>query len=358
MLMRNSPSSTSFSSNPFQQRYVSSTNENPSCYVPAGLQRPQSRSAAVSSGNGGHQPPIARGSNDAYAVSGSYYTTSSFQGPTKMSHQIAQCATTTTNGNAAPSTPVKRTPLGDASFITQAARSTPTSTGANSSFNNSTPMKQYRALHQYSPVKAPPTPSRPASCLSSVSKANNALLRPHPLQHHRPLLVLDLDETLVHASVETSDGNHDVAFVVEMNNQKINVYVKIRPLAREFLRRVAMMFEVCVFTASLAPYADRVVDYLDPAGQLVHHRLYREHCTNVEGNYIKDMSLMGRSMERIAIVDNSPVAYSFQPENAIPILSWFDDRNDRELMEMMPMLEHFAQTCDYFHTSKKFGVKA
>ena len=30
-------------------------------------------------------------------------------------------------------------------------------------------------------------------------------------------------------------------------------------------------------------------------------------------------------MSNIIIVDNNPDAYAFQPENALPILSWYDD---------------------------------
>jgi CTD small phosphatase-like protein 2 len=170
---------------------------------------------------------------------------------------------------------------------------------------------------------------------------------------HRPLIVLDLDETLVHASVERCTA-HDVSFVVDMGTQQITVYVKIRPFAKEFLQRVSQLFEVCVFTASLAPYADQVVDYLDPARKLVHHRLFREHCSNIEGSYIKDLRLLGRPMERVAIVDNSPVAYSFQPENAVPITSWFDDASDNELLAIMPLLEHFSTSCDIFSTNRRF----
>jgi Dullard-like phosphatase family protein len=164
--------------------------------------------------------------------------------------------------------------------------------------------------------------------------------------------VLDLDETLVHASVE--HVAHDVAFNVDMGTQIIPVYVKIRPFARDFLRRVANLFEVAVFTASLAPYADQVVDHLDPTRTYVHHRLYRQHCTNVDGSFIKDLSLLGRSMERVAIVDNSPVAYSFHPDHGIPILSWFDDRSDTELLNLLPMLEQFAACGNIHVTSARF----
>jgi RNA polymerase II subunit A small phosphatase-like protein len=45
--------------------------------------------------------------------------------------------------------------------------------------------------------------------------------------------------------------------------------------------------------------------------------------------YVKDMTRLGRAMTDIIIVDNSPVAYMLQPENAMPIVSWYDDPSDR-----------------------------
>ena len=41
--------------------------------------------------------------------------------------------------------------------------------------------------------------------------------------------------------------------------------------------------------------------------------------------YYKDLRKLNRDMSNIIIVDNNPDAYAFQPENALPILSWYDD---------------------------------
>ena len=46
------------------------------------------------------------------------------------------------------------------------------------------------------------------------------------------------------------------------------------------------------------------------------------------------------------IIDNSPFSYMFQPENAIPITSWFNDKNDRELYELLPFLDELSQCPD------------
>lgn len=47
-------------------------------------------------------------------------------------------------------------------------------------------------------------------------------------------------------------------------------------------------------------------------------------------------------MNDIIIVDNSPVAYLFQPENAIPAVNWYDDVNDTELPRIATILERLA----------------
>ena len=51
-------------------------------------------------------------------------------------------------------------------------------------------------------------------------------------------------------------------------------------------------------------------------------------------------------MKDVIIVDNSPNAYYFHPENAVPILSWYDDLDDRSLFELIPLLEALAQVDD------------
>jgi len=104
-------------------------------------------------------------------------------------------------------------------------------------------------------------------------------------------------------------------------------------------------YELIVFTASLSKYADPLVDILDPK-RLCVYRLFREHCTYYNNSYVKDLTRIGRPMENIVILDNSPIAYLFQPENALPILSWYEDMRDRELYRFMPVLERLAYVDD------------
>lgn len=167
---------------------------------------------------------------------------------------------------------------------------------------------------------------------------SNGLLEPLlPENIGKKCLVLDLDETLVHSSFKFVE---DADFVVRILIDKAvhRVYVKKRPGVDQFLEACARLYEVVVFTASLAKYADAVLDVLDPKG-LVAHRLFRESCVLSGRIYVKDLSKLGRRMNETIIVDNSRHSFAFQPQNAVPITSWFDDRSDTELMQLQRVLE-------------------
>lgn len=153
-------------------------------------------------------------------------------------------------------------------------------------------------------------------------------------------LILDLDETLVHSSFKYL-RSADFVLPVEIDDQVHNVYVIKRPGVEEFLERVGKLFEVVVFTASVSRYGDPLLDILD-TDKVIHHRLFREACYNYEGNYIKNLSQIGRPLSEIIILDNSPASYIFHPQHAIPISSWFSDTHDNELLDIIPLLEDLS----------------
>ncbi|KAJ7925231.1 HAD-like domain-containing protein [Mycena leptocephala] len=171
------------------------------------------------------------------------------------------------------------------------------------------------------------------------------LLPPISPQHvGRKCLVLDLDETLVHSSFK-SIQQADYVVPVEIEFNWHNVYVIKRPGVDNFLKKMGEIYEVVVFTASLSKYADPVLDKLD-IHQVVTHRLFRESCYNHKGNYVKDLSQLGRPIGDTIIIDNSPASYIFHPNNSVPVSSWFNDPHDTELTDLVPFLTDLAVVDD------------
>ncbi|KAJ2918507.1 hypothetical protein MD484_g1888, partial [Candolleomyces efflorescens] len=165
-----------------------------------------------------------------------------------------------------------------------------------------------------------------------------------PIHAGRKCLVLDLDETLVHSSFK-SISQADYVVPVEIEYHWHNVYVIKRPGVDNFLKKMGEIYEIVVFTASLSKYADPVLDKLD-IHQVVSHRLFRESCYNHKGNYVKDLSQLGRPISDTIILDNSPASYIFHPNNAVPVSSWFNDPHDTELTDLVPFLTDLATVDD------------
>ena len=126
-------------------------------------------------------------------------------------------------------------------------------------------------------------------------------------------LVLDLDETLVHYFEDENEA-----------------YVKVRMGAENFIRTLSKYCEIAIFTASTKYYADIVINGLD-CKDLIDYRLYRQHTTVIDGVNIKDLSKLGRNLNKIIIIDNIEENYQFQKNNGLNISDFEGDENDNEL---------------------------
>jgi Dullard-like phosphatase family protein len=105
-------------------------------------------------------------------------------------------------------------------------------------------------------------------------------------------LVLDLDETLVHSQFNQIK-NPDFIIPVDIEGTICNIFVQKRPGVENFLKEMSKYYELVIFTASLSKYAEPLMNQMDTSGFCT-MRLFREHCTYINGVFTKDMSKLGR----------------------------------------------------------------
>lgn len=175
-------------------------------------------------------------------------------------------------------------------------------------------------------------------------------------RHKNHLLVLDIDETLVHSDLIVEQSvelehmkgkKYDTKVNFPNPNKTVDVYgVRFRPFLLEFIDRMHRIFDLAVYTASTRDYADAVVNALDPAGDKFVARLYRENCIPVNGMNIKNMGHFAG--HNAIIVDNLIYSYAFHMGQGIPICPFIDDDMDVELKDLAELLENLSLFPDLF----------
>jgi Dullard-like phosphatase family protein len=217
--------------------------------------------------------------------------------------------------------------------------------------------------------------------------------------NNKKILLLDLDETLIHAdfkeeflnsnekydeiitfysveepfpSLEESNKNEDDTESNmtddeskdenENKNENINkVGIFLRTGVIKFLEEVSKYFEVGIFTASVREYADAVINFLDPENKYIKYRLYRNSCINV-GDLVRVKNLRilkNISLKDIVLVDNNMYSFAPQLDNGILINSFFCDKKDNELENVLSYLIEFILPSDDVRKTNEqfFGFK-
>lgn len=181
-------------------------------------------------------------------------------------------------------------------------------------------------------------------------------------------VIFDLDETLIHCNDNPSNPCDIKVPIKFTGGDIIQAGLIIRPYAKEILELMSQHYEVVVFTASHACYANIVLNILDPQNKFISYRLFREHCIKTkEGIFIKDLRVISnRKLKDMVIIDNAFYSYGFQMFNGIPIIPFYDNKLDTELKQLSKFLVKIKDVEDmrtaikaYFfvHLFKKYCSK-
>ena len=154
---------------------------------------------------------------------------------------------------------------------------------------------------------------------------------------NKKLAIFDLDETLVHCRSKNINECQYQIEVMLPSRKKGKIGVNIRPNWEKALNIIKDKYIIVVFTASHSAYADAVLNFMDPNNNYFQYRLYRNNCTSVkyEGKeiYIKDLSVFKNiDLKNIIIIDNSVVSFTYQLDNGMPILPYYNSDRDNELI--------------------------
>lgn len=134
--------------------------------------------------------------------------------------------------------------------------------------------------------------------------------------------------------------------------------LNVRPLWKESLAEIQKNYVIVVYTASHQSYADSVLNFLDPDKEYIQYRLYRHNCARVKVEndfiYVKDMRIFKNVHPKdIIIIDNSVLSFAFQLENGIPILPYYNNKDDEELSFLSSYLNRIANSNDLREENKK-----
>ena len=142
-------------------------------------------------------------------------------------------------------------------------------------------------------------------------------------------LVLDLDETLISFKLESNEENKGI--------------IRFRPYLDSFLQKVKEKYEIIVFTSGTQDYADPLEDAIEQEEKYFDARLYRQHTIACGKDIVKDISRIGRPLDKIIIVENIPQNYRLQKENGILIKSFYgEDIYDTALVSLGDILIKIA----------------
>ncbi|KAI8997530.1 NLI interacting factor, partial [Pilobolus umbonatus] len=163
----------------------------------------------------------------------------------------------------------------------------------------------------------------------------------------------DLDETLVHSvRLGAEDALQSVSpsvvrkkIEVQCDRQSLLYEVYKRPHVDFFLKTISQWYKVVIYTASMAEYADPVIDWLDQ-DSVISQRFFRQSCIVRNGNFLKDLTLAEDDLRKVCLLDNSPVAFDLYKENGIALPTWISNPNDESLLDLLPFLDALRFAAD------------
>ena len=165
----------------------------------------------------------------------------------------------------------------------------------------------------------------------------------------KPLLILDLDETLIRG--EKAPLARPPDFVV-----RDKYFMYIRPGAEKFIQEMARHYAIAFWSSSSRRYVGELLEGLLPTGFQPEFAWSVQECRQMLGaqgefvHYVKDLDRVfdrGFSLARTLILDNTQRKIMGHLDNHVPISSYFAAPDDRVLAAAAAYLTSIADAPDF-----------
>lgn len=157
----------------------------------------------------------------------------------------------------------------------------------------------------------------------------------------KPLLILDLDETLIHSIDKTNYVEQPYDFMIDDE-----FYVMKRPYVEEFIKEMSQHYELAVWTAATRGYAEKIVKELFHKNNIElkffhsRERCVERHYTRTmydyypQRYYIKDLSKIKKhfDLNKVLMVDDLHTSLERNYGNLVKILPFEGQIGDEQLL--------------------------
>ena len=155
---------------------------------------------------------------------------------------------------------------------------------------------------------------------NKINKIEIPYIKSPPIKKYS--LILDLNKTLAYKNPITNE-------------------IKLRNGLFSFLSNIKPFFELISFSPESKEFCLPIINMIEIDKKYFDYNFFKEHCIIYENHLIKDISLIGRNINKIIIIDDDENCFKLNKENGIKIKPFIDENNnDNKLFVLKNILKN------------------
>lgn len=160
------------------------------------------------------------------------------------------------------------------------------------------------------------------------------------------LIILDIDETLIHTFSDKLNQNPDLEHLPNFILEDKQYFVKLRPYVNDFLKYVFDNFEVAIWSAASLDYIEEIIKILGYNLTDFKFVYSKNNCTITYDYNLMEYVLCKKlhkiskryNLEQVLIIDDLAQTAKFNYGNLINIKTYTTSNTDTELLKLISYL--------------------